>query len=277
VKVKYVIGVDFSGARLAGNTIWIARAVTGRRLRLLELHPLTHHADVAEREPALAHLVSMIRQSNDSLWAIDAPFGLPTCVMDRGGGWQDLLRKTGRWRRGAYAFGLHLLERGRKLGTPHVYRPTDRENKTPFDCYHYRIIYQTFHGMRDVLLPLSTDRGAAILPFQCEKLSRAKRVLVETCPSSTLKRLGLPHHTYKQPAGGPLSAARRRTRHRILSGIEPLIDIAASERRKIMRDPGGDALDAVLAAAGVWQAWNSADHVSIARDQQMCREGKIYA
>ena len=33
----------------------------------------------------------------------------------------------------------------------HIRRLTDREAKAPFDCYHYRIIHQTFYGMRDVL------------------------------------------------------------------------------------------------------------------------------
>ena len=32
-----------------------------------------------------------------------------------------------------------------------IRRLTDIEEKAPFDPYHYRIIYQTFHGMRDVL------------------------------------------------------------------------------------------------------------------------------
>jgi hypothetical protein len=55
------------------------------------------------------------------------------------------------------------------------------------------------------------------------------------------------------------------------------MEIGSAERRKIMRDPGGDALDAAIAAAGAWQAWNAADHRSIARDERTCREGRIYA
>jgi hypothetical protein len=41
------------------------------------------------------------------------------------------------------------------LGGPrHMRRLNDLEVKAPFDPFHYRIIYQTFHGMRDVLGPL---------------------------------------------------------------------------------------------------------------------------
>jgi hypothetical protein len=58
--------------------------------------------------------------------------------------------------------------------------------------------------MRDVLGPLLRHRSTAILPFHYRRLAAARRVVVETCPSSTLKRLGLPHQNYKQPAGGPL-------------------------------------------------------------------------
>jgi hypothetical protein len=273
-----IYGVDFSGAKLAGRAAWIARAeISKGRLVLQELNSLEKLCGCAERDTALAHLVSLVRQSDDALWAMDFPFGLPTAVMDPRASWSSLMRSVGRWQQGAYEFGLLCLARGRKIGTPHVYRPTDRENRTPFDCYHYRIIYQTFHGMRDVLLPLMRDPATAILPFQYGKLEAARRVAVETCPSSTLKRLGLPHHTYKQPAGGPLAAARRRTRHRILQGIEPWIHLEPHHRRKIMRDGGGDALDAVLATVGGWTAWRTADHEGIAKDRRTCREGRIFA
>jgi hypothetical protein len=279
VNFSSIYGVDFSGARNAGRTIWIARTrpVRGRRLVLEELFNLERTSGHAVREAALAWLVRRIADSNAALWAIDFPFGLPTGVMDTGSSWPDLLRVVRQWPHGAYDFGLHCLARAKAVGPAHVYRPTDRQTKAPFSCYHYRIIYQTFHGIRDVLLPLSRHAGTAILPFQGRKLARARRVLVEACPSSTLKRLGLPHQNYKQPQGGPLTRKRRHTRRAILSGLESLVTIAADDRRQIMRDGGGDALDAVLAAVGAAHAWRTANHATIFSDPRACREGWIYA
>ncbi len=220
----------------------------------------------------------MIRRSRDALWAIDAPFGLPVEVLEPGMTWHGLTRFVHGWPTGGYDLGLWCLERARALGGPqHVYRATDRTAKTPFDCYHYRIIYQTFHVIRDVLWPLRRSPGTAILPFQYARLGAARRVLVETCPSSTLKRLGLPHHSYKQPEGGPLTARRRRTRRAILEGLEACVEVGAADRRRIMRDAAGDALDAVIAAAGAAGAWVSAPHEAIARDARIRREGFLYA
>src|SRR3712207_3937015 len=141
---------------------------------------------------------------------------------------------------------------------------------------HYRIIYQTFHAMRDVAAPLSRVRETAVLPFQYARLPTAARVVVETCPSSTLKRLGLPHQNYKQPAGGPITALRRRTRAAIMRGLLPHVDIAPLDRRRIARDPGGDALDAVIAAVGAASAWRQLDHRAIARSERIRREGYLY-
>src|SRR4051812_44641027 len=136
------------------------------------------------------------------------------------GSWPDQLALLHAANDDAYQVGLDCLDRARRLGGPlHIRRQTDTEAKAPFDCYHYRIIYQFFYGVRDVLWPLWRSRGTAVLPFQYRKLPAAKRVLVEACPSSTLKRLNLPHQNYKQPAGGPLTAIRRRTRRTILDAL----------------------------------------------------------
>jgi hypothetical protein len=89
-----------------------------------------------------------------------------------------------------YGAGLECVRRSKELcGAKHIRRLTDIEERAPFDPYHYRIIYQTFHGMRDVLLPLMRRRQTAILPFQYRRLPNARRVLVEACPASTLKRM----------------------------------------------------------------------------------------
>src|SRR5438067_11151897 len=177
-----------------------------------------------------------------------------------------------------YGVGLECLRRARALGGPlHIRRLTDAEAKAPFDCYHCRIIYQTFYGMRDVLGPLRRRKETAIVPFQYRRLAAARRVLVEACPSSTLKRLDLPHQNYKQPQGGPLTPKRLRTRRAIFAGLARYVAIDASQRRVMMRDGGGDALDAVIAAVGAATAWHATDHGHVARHPRYPREGRLFA
>ena len=130
--------------------------------------------------------------------------------------------------------------------------------------------------MRDVAGPLARTPGTAVLPFQYCKLPRARRVIVECCPSSVLKRLGLPHQNYKQPAGGPLTRKRRVTRNVILAGLAKLVRLGERHRRVIMRNPGGDALDAVIAAVGALSGVLAADHAAIARHPRYSHEGYLF-
>ncbi len=138
-------GVDFSGARLAGRSIWVARLEPPRggwgtgRCRLAGLACLERLCGTAERGPALAHLVDLIAASEGALWALDFPFGLPVEVMGPGAGWAAQLDLVRAWGDDAYGLGLECLRRARALGGPmHIRRLTDAE--APFDCYHYRII-----------------------------------------------------------------------------------------------------------------------------------------
>jgi hypothetical protein len=101
-------------------------------------------------------------------------------------------------------------------------------------------------------------------------------VLVEACPASTLKRLRLPHQNYKQPEGGPLTPKRRRTRRAILEGLGSYVSLSATDRRRLMRDGGADALDAVIAAVGAALSWRATDHQSVARHRRYPREGRLY-
>ena len=284
MKFHSIYGVDFSGAKLAGRNIWVARCAPlgGKRrvprLRLVELDCLERLSGTAERAPALKHLVDMIDASRGALWGMDFPFGFPIEVMDRGCTWPGQLRLLHGWEDDAYDLGLWCLDRAKALGGPmHIRRTTDVESKAPFDCYHYRIIYQAFYGMRDVLGPLSRKRRTCILPFHYSKLSRSAHVVMESCPSSTLKRLRIPYQNYKQPAGGPLTPIRLRTRRTILSGLAPHVHIDDRHRRVIMRNGGGDALDAVIAAVGADFGWRQADHAAIARHPRYPREGYLYA
>jgi len=283
LKFKVIYGVDFSGAKLAGRNTWIAELAPQPRrsnqpaFRLTNLSNLEDLCGTAERRVALRHLVGRITSSSRALWALDFPFGLPIEVMEGGARWPAQLQFLREWGEDGYGVGLECLRRAKALGGPnHIRRDTDREEKAPFDPYHYRIIYQTFYGMRDVLGPLRRQRGTAILPFQYRRLLTAERVLVEACPASTLKRLALPHQNYKQPEGGRLTAKRLRTRREILSGLAQHIAFDDRQRRVMMRNGGGDALDAVIAALGAAKAWLVADHEGIARHPRYPREGRLY-
>jgi hypothetical protein len=274
-----IYGVDFSGARLAGRTTWVARLdlAGDGPYRLAELACLERLCGTAERGPSLAHLVERIRASEGALWALDFPFGLPVEVMEPGTAWPAQLAFLRGWGDDAYALGVECLRRARALGgRNHIRRCTDDEARATFDSYHYRIIYQTFFGMRDVLGVLHRARQTAILPFEYRRLRWARRVLVEACPTSTLKRLGLPHQNYKQPEGGPLTRKRLRTRREILAGLAAHVAIDDRHRRVVMRNGGGDALDAVIAAVGAAQAWAATDHRRVARHPRYRREGRLF-
>lgn len=273
-----MIGVDFSGAAEAGRTAWLAElSITDNHppLQLRTLRPIGRLAGSDRRADVCRYLSDRILASRQTLWSIDFPFGLP---VELGlGSWKQQLRGVIKHRGTARDYGLQLVERSReRTGKMHVRRQTDKETKTPFDCFHYRIIYQTFHGMRDVLAPLAEDPRTAVLPFQYAKWDRAERQVVEACPSSTLKRLELPHRNYKQSGGRPPTAAHRRTRRRILGTVAGLVQVSRYRRRVVMDDPGGDALDAIVAGLGGWLGMRRAPHAAIARHRRYPREGRVY-
>jgi hypothetical protein len=284
-RFKRYYGVDFSGARKAGDTIWVAELRPAPRsarrsappFALVSLDSLTTLCGTAEREPALRHLVGLVRASESALWGFDFPFGMPLDLFPDNTPWGEQFDFLAEWADDAYACGLECVRRAtRRFQRLHIRRATDLEARAPFDAFHYRMIYQTFFGMRDVVGPLRRVPKTAVLPFQYRKLPTAARVLVECCPSSVLKNLALPHQNYKQPAGGPLTRKRRRTRHVILAALAEMVHIPDRERLRIMRNGGGDALDAVLAAVGAARAVRAADHAAIVRHPRYRREGYLY-
>lgn len=289
-----IYGVDFSGAKLAGRTTWLARieptggGESGKPpYRLTRLASLETLCGTAERVPVLAHLAERIARSENTLWALGFPFGFPIEVLPPDADWAAQFAFLAAWGEDAYGAGVECLRRAQALGGPgHIRRLTDIETKAPWDTYAYRIIYQTFYGMRDVLGPLRVGEnkaaygaggGTAVLPFDYGCLPNARRVVVEACPASTLKRLGLPHQNYKHLGGGPLPAKCRTARHSILAGLAEHVSMGRVRRRTLMRNPGGDAIDALIAAVGAAWAWDSTDHDAVAAHPRYVREGRHYA
>src|SRR4051794_25749348 len=276
-----VFGVDFSGAKRAGRNIWIARTEPRARgrLALVELNRLEALCGTAERATCLAELVRMVNDSDAALWGFDCPFGLPVELFPPEATWFDQFTFLGEYGEEAYACGLECIARTKKLGAGplrtalHCRRQTDLDSKAPFDAFHYRMVYQTFYGIRDVVQPLAKTPGTAVLPFQYRKLPRAKRVAVECCPSSVLKKHSLPHQNYKQPTGGPRTPLRGLTRQAFLAEIGRWVRGSARPGGVMMRTPGGDERAGVFAAVGAPPGFREAAHAAIARHDRFPREG----
>ena len=284
---EIVYGIDFSGAKLAGKNAWIAQlqvqhsprtAKSAPPLKLVDLRPLGRAAGADDRETVYPFLTSEILASRSALWGMDFPFGLP---IELGlGDWPSQLRHVCQHEGDAKSYGRSLVAIAQRNGdSMHIRRASDLETKTPFDCYHYRIIYQTFHGMRDVLAEIANHVSTRVLPFENNPASAREtiqRVVVEACPSSTLKRWELPHQNYKQSGNHPPDPRRRDTRRVIMKKLVSLVEMSSHRRSVMMNNPGGDAIDAVLAGVGAWQAWHREDHEAIAQHPRYHLEGRVY-
>ncbi len=133
------------------------------------------------------------------------------------------------------------------LARPEPKRRTDlpEHAATPWNPWNIRLYRQTYAGIGSLLAPLLGR--AAIVPF--DKPVAGRPLLVETCPASSLKQLGL----YKSYGGYKgVAAACRRRRERLIDAIRDagLVTLASTMRLRIVADRGGDALDSVIAALG---------------------------
>jgi hypothetical protein len=88
--LQYFQGVDFSGARLAGENMWVARLVPRKSgYELVELDRVAEVCGCAERGAAMRFLVDEVLRSEGAVWGMDFPFGLPIEIMPEGFRWRD--------------------------------------------------------------------------------------------------------------------------------------------------------------------------------------------
>lgn len=246
IRVDRIYGVDFSGARDAGRSIWIAAGVpVGDRLKIREV---TRGEDLPgsgrSRAVSLAALCQFIQDGPGSVFGCDFPFGLPRPLFPDQS-WEEFVLAFAERYPSADAFRAACRA---QTGGRDLRRVTDVRAKTPFAAYNLRLYRQTFHGIRDLLAPLTRESAARVLPMQRYAAVRdfGKSILVEICPASTLKREG----QYRPYKGR--SVELRAAREGILAHFEAqgVIDIDSPRiRERVVGDVGGDALDSVIAAA----------------------------
>jgi hypothetical protein len=255
-------GVDFSGARDAGRSIWIASTrQRGDGLLIEGCRPASElPASGVQGGPALRALLDFIAQRRGEAFGIDFPFALPAPLM-KGLSWEEfVLDFPGRFP-SAEVFRDWCREEG---GGSEPSRRTDRESKAPFSPCNLRLYRQTFHGIRDILYPLLNRDLARVLPMQKAHAERA--LLLEVCPACTLKREGL----YQPYKGRGREAARKRMVAALEDGYG-LVFVDPGLRRRVIAQKGGDALDSLVAALAARRGLSGP---GLAREAS--REGHIY-
>jgi hypothetical protein len=244
---SHVFGMDFSGAVDAGKRIWIAKGVLKRAtlqiFDCIQACNLPHSGP--RRESCFPALRELIGKQKNAAIGMDFPFSLP----------KDLVQQEH-----LIAFVVHFpdyyddpdafrqLCRSATRGKE-IKRLTEIESRTPFSPYNLRLYKQTYYGITEILRPLTKNSQIAVLPVDLPYANRPW--LLETCPASTLKVLGL-YGKYKGH-GGSRQAARAHILDKLMAFGHLRID-QKTLYHKIVENTGGDALDSVIAAYATFRA-----------------------
>ncbi len=260
-----LLGIDFSGARQAGDSIWLAWCKSDNSLRIESCRRLSELAGTADRAPALAELRGRLLDADVA--GLDFSFGLPRAVHD-----YEEYEAFLDWFRDAFedpdAMRAICIERAKAAsGGERTFLP--RRTDEPVGAsspYHWLVASQTFYGVRDVLAPLIADGPAAAVPMT----GGSSPKLCEIYPAGTLRALELPSQRYKNDSDHPDAPE---CRERILAGLPEWVDLSPSVREAALVDSGGDALDSVLAAIAADRARRGGFEAGEAYDPV---EGRIF-
>ncbi len=263
-----VVGIDISGARDAGDRIWIAvLEIEPTAPRLVALLPARDLPEGDRSRPgAFAALRRFISKGHTTLYGLDVPFSLPEPLLE-GRCWRDFIEGFTDAFESPEQFRAWCQARsaGRELR-----RDCDTEARTPWSAYNLRLFRQTFWALREIIGPLVSAGDAAVAPLM-EPGPRQRSVLIEVCPGSALKKIGL-YRPYK----GPASAAAAE-RDRILAGLERQgLRIAAADRRRLLDNAGGDALDALIAACVAREAARVPECLRARMGTRDATEARVY-
>lgn len=245
-----IYGIDFSGALDAGRKIWISLAMMkGGVLEIRDCFQGFSLPDSGRKlHDCLPALVEFITNHRNSIFGLDFPFGVPRAILENLG--------CENWRQFIFSFpnkfdDPHDFRRKCKelAGNREAKRMTDGDSHTPFSRYNLWIFKQTYHGIKEILNPLLQQGRACVIPMQ--EIINDQPLILEVCPRSTLVRENIAGKKYK----GKTQDHRKNRRH-ILNCLKDKNVIIPHDdlSRLIIDDPGGDALDSVLAAYTVWKA-----------------------
>ena len=247
---KRIYGIDFSGAQDGGKKIWIAKGVVKQDLLLIKecfrARDLLGSGNKLDK--CLPALKDFIKENQDAAFGLDFPFGLPEFLVEQKS-WKefiiafpDLYDSPDHFRETCFS----------DAGNRELKRQTDKEAKTPLSPYNRRIYKQTYYGISEIINPLVRGNHVCVLPM--EKPITSKAWILEICPASTLKSLGL-YVPYKGP-----DEEKRAARKKILLKLARFRSLQIKRQeiyKRIIGDKGGDAVDSIIAASSTFCALRS--------------------
>jgi len=268
---KEIYGVDFSGAADAGNKIWVAKGLDDGESLIIEQCVMGFELPGSgkERKACLRALAVFVEDRPFAVMGFDFPFGLPGLLV-RQRNWASFVSVFPTLYKDPDHFKETCFE---EAGKRELKRATDTLARTPFASYNRRVYKQTYFGVTEILRPLVRRDSCRVLPMQDP--ASGKPWLMEICPASTLKALGLYHIPYKGK-----EIKHRQGRKRILESLSKTVPFRLEDRdleKRVLANPGGDALDAVIAAAGTFRALRREDLFAPQEGSRWRVEGYVYA
>lgn len=276
-RVETIYGVDFSAATdNAGKKTWITKAeYTDDVLTIRTVAAATDFLScTADRESTLRHLRERIADDGPTAaYGLDFPFSLPAVLLVEDE-WLTFLERFPSHFSGPDEFRAtcHRWTQLIDAGSKEIQRDCEEEYGG-LCAYNLWIHKMTYYGIQDLLRPLRLTESVRVLPFDGE--SEDGPVVVETYPAATLQELELDQESYKGGSG------RRNLREELLGNIRAVEDVHLEldedDADRITADEGGDALDSVLAALGVYRGLEGSPESPDEYADRPDVEGHIYA
>jgi len=267
-------GVDFSGATKAGNHVWVTTGfVHEGKLRITNaVRGRDLPGSGISREQCLPALREFIK-SNHGIYGLDFPFAVHPSQMLACRSWAEFAVE--------FVSRFHSPQEFRDYcrsvsSKPELKRQCDIISEAPFAPYNLWIYRQTFYGITEILAPLLKADAVSIVPITPLIADRA--ILLETCPASYLKRVGL-YDPYKDKKGdekaGHLALQNRK---RIINHlIDKGMFIESKEvLNSFLGDRFGDAIDSLIATMILFENLSREDRFAQSLQEEFNLEGYVY-
>lgn len=253
-----VVGIDFSGSKRPGRSIWIAKGVANAPddIAIESIEPAADAFDASGRDEILPSLREFITGLGDATVGIDFPFALPAECHEIVS-WTDFL-----------TYFHATFSNGSIDDYPGSFA-ADGAGRREID-YRYagqsplgpQIKYQVFYGLRDLLYPLIVEAEAATVSPMQEQVDGLPTV-IEVYPAATFGRLCCYRTGYKDSPG---ASDRREANFECLA-----VEFGIEETYRETIVGSDDALDSLCAACSAGRAsYNGLDR------EETNVEGLIY-